>query len=784
MKNFLSTENFVLSSHESLREIIQSSSEMEEFPITNILESEDKTIWLSTEELPQEITINLSKHFFKEFPKKISAIGIYCWHAYPTNPKLIEVQISKNKGKIFTSLGNFDLCLKPGRQLLQLEDDSECIDTKDINSNDLIIKLIIKETFGDKRTYINNIYLYEDLNMCGKKFLTSMEPIKEEDSNSMIYLRESRERAMPKSAIKSNKKSLIDKSSNLKDLLEIDFDAKSEENYKNNKNENKILGIESEFLMSDSEFSEKYNNSNNKENDLFNDKKKDEIKTNKTEIINNKEELNKDLKDNNKNNIKNNERYTTEKAMNDKSKVNKNINKEEPHEVEEKEKSLNINDFNDDEENESHNDNNNNNNINDEQLNNNNSQNDMEKDIDEQSSNSYREEDLNLLIDEFENYKKMQMQKVKNYEKKLNYLENQFKEMTYLSNNMKNRINTILGNQLKQKRINQDYLLNNMRKIINERITKVFSNFNKFSNFYSPPLYAMGNENYIPNYQYNYNYNYNTIGNPNSNNGDINYFGGNKNLIRNKTKSEKKKLKQNKNLVIGRNKSGQKMSNRINNNNYFNIDNSSRNYLDNKDQNLLLNDNTYNILNGGYNNENYLENYHSKYGFYRDNNIHNVPFFKKNQNLRTTFNDYNNNNNNINFNNKNIPNRFNTDNNEFVLNNMTERINNKKKFSNNQHYTNLKHNNYNSNSNSNIQDEYSSSNNEIEQLFTEFRNNLGQKISEKILKPSISKIENYMKGNLREVKNAFQNKDINQKNIKKKQSFKGSKENNDIKNLK
>ena len=780
MKNFLSTENFILSSHESLREIIQSSSEMEEFPITNILESEDKTIWLSTEELPQEITINLSKHFFKEFPKKISAIGIYCWHAYPTNPKLIEVQISKNKGKTFTSLGNFDLCLKPGRQLLQLEDDSECIDTKDINSNDLIIKLIIKETFGDKRTYINNIYLYEDLNMCGKKFLTSMEPIKEEDSNSMIYLRESRERAMPKSAIKSNKKSLIDKSSNLKDLLEIDFDAKSEENYKNNKNENKILGIESEFLMSDSEFSEKYNNSNNKENDLFNDKKKDEIKTNKTEIINNKEELNKDLKDNNKNNIKNNERYTTEKAMNDKSKVNKNINKEEPHEVEEKEKSLNIDDFNDDEENESHNDNNNNNNINDEQLNNNNSQNDMEKDIDEQSSNSYREEDLNLLIDEFENYKKMQMQKVKNYEKKLNYLENQFKEMTYLSNNMKNRINTILGNQLKQKRINQDYLLNNMRKIINERITKVFSNFNKFSNFYPPPLYAMGNENYIPNYQYNYNYN--TIGNPNSNNGDINYFGGNKNLIRNKTKSEKKKLKQNKNLVIGRNKSGQKMSNRINNNNYFNVDNSSRNYLENKDQNLLLNDNTYNILNGGYNNENYLENYHSKYGFYRDNNIHNVPFFKKNQNLRTTFKD-NNNNNNINFNNKNIPNRFNTDNNEFVLNNMTERINNKNKL-NNQHYTNLKHNNYNSNSNSNIQDEYSSSNNEIEQLFTEFRNNLGQKISEKILKPSISKIENYMKGNLREVKNAFQNKDINQKNIKKKQSFKGSKGNSDIKNLK
>ena len=71
MKNFLSIDNLNISSGESLRELIQSSSEMEGCPITNILESEDKTIWLSTEELPQEITINLSKSFFKEFPKKI-----------------------------------------------------------------------------------------------------------------------------------------------------------------------------------------------------------------------------------------------------------------------------------------------------------------------------------------------------------------------------------------------------------------------------------------------------------------------------------------------------------------------------------------------------------------------------------------------------------------------------------------------------------------------------------------------------------------------------------------
>ena len=354
MKNFLSTDNFISSSHELLNKIIQSSSEMEGYPITNILESEDKAIWLSTEVLPQEITINISKQFFKEFPKKISAIGIYCWHAYPTNPKLIEIQISKNKDKkSFISLGNFDLCLKPGRQLLQLDDELDYITTKDINNNnnnDLIIKLIIKETFGDKRTYINNIYLYEDINMRGKKFLTSTEQTKEKDSNSIIYLRESRERTLPKSAMKSKKNSLIDKNTNLKDLLEIDFDAKSEENYRINKNENKILGgIESEFIMSDSELSEKYNNNlnhnnnnkvNDNDNDFFNDiKPKDDDmnilnKTgNKNESTNNNssnnnEQINKgsnkDSKDNNNNsknnnimNIKNNERYFMEKNEND-----------------------------------------------------------------------------------------------------------------------------------------------------------------------------------------------------------------------------------------------------------------------------------------------------------------------------------------------------------------------------------------------------------------------------------------------------------------------------------
>ena len=200
MKNFLSLDNLILEDKNSINNIIQSSSEVSDCSITNILEENSSLIWISNEELPQEITLNLSRSFLREYPKKISSIGIYCWHAYPTNPKLVEVLISKNDDKNFISFGNFDLCLKPGRQLLQLDEgDNNFLITE---NNNYIIKLIIKETYGDKRTYINNIYLYENIDFMASGIINTVntfETIKEEDdSSSIFYLRESRERTLPR----------------------------------------------------------------------------------------------------------------------------------------------------------------------------------------------------------------------------------------------------------------------------------------------------------------------------------------------------------------------------------------------------------------------------------------------------------------------------------------------------------------------------------------------------------------------------------------------------------
>ena len=201
MKNFLSLDNLIFEEKESISNFIQSSSEVSECSIINVLEDNSSSIWISKEELPQEIIINISRSFFKQYPKKLSAIGIYCWHAYPTNPKLVEILISKNNDDNYISFGNFDLCLKPGRQLLQLDEENDT-DYLNTENNNYSIKILIKETYGDKRTYINNIYLYENIDFMVSGNINSfngIETIKEEDdSSSIFYLRESRERTLPK----------------------------------------------------------------------------------------------------------------------------------------------------------------------------------------------------------------------------------------------------------------------------------------------------------------------------------------------------------------------------------------------------------------------------------------------------------------------------------------------------------------------------------------------------------------------------------------------------------
>ena len=87
-------------------------------------------------------------------PLLIRGFGIYCPNKLEINPKLIEVLICK-KDEEYISLGNFELSLSSGTQVLT---------TEEFLFNDIMfIKILIKASFGGSRTYLSNIYLYEHL---------------------------------------------------------------------------------------------------------------------------------------------------------------------------------------------------------------------------------------------------------------------------------------------------------------------------------------------------------------------------------------------------------------------------------------------------------------------------------------------------------------------------------------------------------------------------------------------------------------------------------------------
>jgi hypothetical protein len=146
--NFVSEENNV--------KINYCSSQTKGCDCKNILSNNRKSIWLSEKSVPQIIIIDLSKmekkpenFFFKYF-------AIYCWHAYSTNPKIIQILVSENNKKYF-DLGDYELAMSPKIQYFQIEN-LDRIKNKGIK----YIKLIIKETFGGSRTYINQIFFYDE----------------------------------------------------------------------------------------------------------------------------------------------------------------------------------------------------------------------------------------------------------------------------------------------------------------------------------------------------------------------------------------------------------------------------------------------------------------------------------------------------------------------------------------------------------------------------------------------------------------------------------------------
>ena len=205
-------------------------------------------------------------------------------------------------------------------------------------------------------------------------------------------------------------------------------------------------------------------------------------------------------------------------------------------------------------------------------------------------------------------------------------------------------------------------------------------------------------------------------------------------------KSEKKYLKTKINPNSERNKLGQKTISKKNNSIYGMVNNDI-----NYDYNLLSRNN---LLNNNYKTSEYsIENVLEDYPLKMDNVIQNLPFFTSiQQKSKFNLNHYNSSSKIDQINDgQNTFNRLNTDNNDSVVKSRAQKIKVRERLSIDRGVS--KNNNFNNN--------YMNENNEKEQKYKVFRNNLREKKTE----PFTSKINNYMKDNLTEIKYNFQMKD-------------------------
>ena len=542
MKNFISIDNLDLKSSSSIKSFITASSEINDCLIRNVLQ-DDKNIWLSEDFLPQEIILNFRNIKLKEYPKKLTAIGVYCWNKFPTNPKIIEVLISKEKGSNFISLGHFDLSFKAGRQLIYLDDEND-IELEELLSsvdfNDLIIKLIIKETFGGKHTYINNLYLYDELDTININISNNNMNI---NSNSNI--------------------------NNTNNIVNADNNNKNEDNKENNDLNNDNNGYmmiqENDIYENENDTNRNLNIINNKEEaNVFNKlENEDNIKPNGNEEENENEEQN--LKENvqntsNQNLINDNDNqnmnYEQEK-YNKKQVISKNVREvKTPIMIKEflnmEERPLTAKS------------------LTNRNINKTGSAYNNTPDIDNNigfNNGQYNEmqtsDRLNYLLNEFKNFREHQEYIMNNYETRVRLLEEKCFE---LNNNMKKMnatMNTIIESQYSQNQASNDYLLRECHNMVNEAIVNILSNMGRNFNTYNPQMF--GNQNMLMNPNRNRNIN------------NINFFDNYGNHM--------PKFKYNNNYVNEQNflhrEMGYEGINNLVNNDLYNEDNiSNNNFLD------------------------------------------------------------------------------------------------------------------------------------------------------------------------------------------------------------
>lgn len=130
--------------------IIQKSSEKKGCFAENVLNSNERKLWLSDPGFPQEIVIDISE--MTERPQSFKCFAWYCWQSYNSNPSLLELWASKTSTK-WEKWGQFEGNIKAGIIYNNINP---------LGQEYNYIKIIIRESFGASNTYLNQTYLFEE----------------------------------------------------------------------------------------------------------------------------------------------------------------------------------------------------------------------------------------------------------------------------------------------------------------------------------------------------------------------------------------------------------------------------------------------------------------------------------------------------------------------------------------------------------------------------------------------------------------------------------------------
>ena len=237
--------------------------------------------------MPQTIIIDVSQ--LNIYPKNgFNTFGIYCWHAYNTNPKSIELLISdnystNNKNSNFNSLGIFELEMRDGIQLFPI--DYNVLDDTSIKNKIKAFKIIIKSTYGGNKTYINQIMFYENTAKEIKEENNNNESFQNDNngfqheinlpedlSNSQIS-NEDKEKEKQEIQMQNKKRNSNISNNNNKQYI-VDYISETHSNYNTEMNENNNYNIEKNESIRDdikveenNDIHDNFNNDNEEENE-------------------------------------------------------------------------------------------------------------------------------------------------------------------------------------------------------------------------------------------------------------------------------------------------------------------------------------------------------------------------------------------------------------------------------------------------------------------------------------------------------------------------------------